>query len=544
VATHTHPISLGLRYVSAYLKQHGHQVQMIFMSSRRDTPKPDFSPALLGNFVDRLREADLIGMSLMTNTFVRACVLTEAIRKAGLKTPVIWGGTHPTVAPDESIEVADMVCVGEGERPMQQLAETLDAGRDPAGVESLILRREAQITRNPVAPLENNLDALPFPDYDLDTQWLASKDELVPARPELMRGALHRYRVETTRGCPFKCSFCNNSAQMEIARGKGKWVRLRSNENVIAELEQICSRFPTIEEVNVIDDLFFVRNATQMGEFARAYAERVNLPIELDAHPNNISRDKIEALSPAPIALISMGIQSGSPDTLRSIYNRPTSIETIAQGIRTLSEARIKAEYHYLVDNPFESDASRIETLRFAATHHRGPAILRIFPLQFYPGAPLYDRARAEGVIGQRHESAYHYMYTGKKYLKQAAYLEIWLRVVLALRGKGVPRPIVHGLVGVVVHPWVRWALDRRWFAPASYRLWRIAHVTWKNLIYQPFVKPFRYLRRRGAKQRRPGPRPPTSAASRNVPIPDPAPQPASTPSQDQPREPVQAGPQ
>ncbi len=499
VSTHTHPISLGLRYVSAYLKRHGHDVRMIFMCSKRDTAEPDFSPALLAAFVEQLRDADLIGMSLMTNTFLRACALTQAVRQAGIKAPIVWGGTHPTVAPDESIDVADMVCIGEGERPMQELAETLDAGRDPSSVASFVVRRGAGTVRNELARLETDLDALPFPDYELDTHLVAHQDELVPARPELLRGALHRYRIATTRGCPYSCSFCNNAAQMRIARGKGKWVRLRSNDNVMAELEQVCRRFPTIEEVNVIDDLFFVRSAAQMEAFARAYAERINRPIELDAFPNTITRQKVKALSRLPISLISMGIQSGSPATLKDIYNRPTPIGTIAEGIRILSEAGIRAEYHYLVDNPFESDASRIETLRFAATHHRGPAILRIFPLQFYPGSPLYDRARAEGVIGPRHESAYRYMYTGKKHLKEAAYLEIWLRVVLALRGAGVPRRIVHGLVSAVIHPRVRWVLDRRWFGPASYRLWRMGRVMWRNLIYQPFVKPFRYLRRRPA---------------------------------------------
>ena len=103
VAAYTHPISLGLRYISAYLKQHGHDVRMLFMTSRRDTPKADFSPALLASIVDQLRDVDLIGMSLMTNNFVRACALTEAVRKGGITAPVVWGGTHPTVAPEESL---------------------------------------------------------------------------------------------------------------------------------------------------------------------------------------------------------------------------------------------------------------------------------------------------------------------------------------------------------------------------------------------------------------------------------------------------------
>jgi anaerobic magnesium-protoporphyrin IX monomethyl ester cyclase len=428
---------------------------------------------------------------------VRACVLTEAIRKAGIKAPIVWGGTHPTVAGDESIEVADMVCVGEGEHPMLELVETLEAGRDPCGVGSFIVKNGNGIVRNPVAQLGNNLDDYPFPDYDLETHVIADGEELVPVRPELLRGALHRYRIETTRGCPYPCTFCNNAALLRINKDKGKWVRRRSPENVIAEVVEMRRRFPTIEAVNIVDDLFFIRSEEEIAHFSQLYADQVNLPLELDAFPNTITEQKVRSLTRVPISLISMGIQSGSPDTLKNVYKRPTPIETVAEGIRILASARIKAEYHYLTDNPFEPEENVIETLRFAATHHRGPAIVRVFPLQFYPGTPLYDQARAEGIIGQRHESAYQYMYTGKKHLKRAAYLEIWLRVVLALRGRGVPSSVVHRMLDLVIHPKIRRLIDRPWFAPLSYRLWRLGRVVWKNLIYQPFVRPFRYLRRR-----------------------------------------------
>ena len=95
VATYTYPLALGLRYISAFLKRRGDDVEMFFMHSKRATAKADFSSALLTELVERLRTADLIGMSLMTNTFHRTRVLTETIRAAGLKAPVMWGGPHP-----------------------------------------------------------------------------------------------------------------------------------------------------------------------------------------------------------------------------------------------------------------------------------------------------------------------------------------------------------------------------------------------------------------------------------------------------------------
>lgn len=497
IATYTHPIALGLRYVSAYLKAHGHVVQCYFMRSKRDTAEADFSKDLLGELVDRVREADLIGMSLMTNTFHRACVLTDTIRRAAVKAPIVWGGTHPTVAPEESLEVAEIICIGEGEQAMLELAQRIQDGQDPTATGSLAFRLNGKTIRNPVRALHMELDEYPFPDYDADTHWVAARDGFESAHPDNLRGALHRLRIETTRGCPYPCTFCNNAALLKVYKGKGSWVRKRSAENVIREIEEARARFPMIESVNIVDDLFFVRSEEEIEEFTHAYARRVNLPIELDAFPNTITQTKVRTLARLPISLISMGVQSGSADTLKNIFKRPTPIDKIVEGINAFADNKLRAEYHYIVNNPFETDANRIESMRFAATHHRGPAILRIFPLQFYPGTPLYDRARAEGLIGERHQSAYEYTYTGKTHLLQSKYLDIWLRVVLNLRNVGVPSRLVHHLIDAVVHPSVRGVLDRSWLPSAAYSTYRVGRFVFRKLLYQPFIRPFRYLRRK-----------------------------------------------
>lgn len=502
VGTYTHPVALGLRFVSSYIKSAGHEVEALFMTSRRDTADADFAPAALEAFIERCRKADVIGMSLMTNTFRRSTVLTEAIRKAGIKAPIIWGGTHPTVAPDESLQVADAICVGEGEEPMLQLLERLERGQDPTSVGSFGFRgdgafRTGRTFRNPVMQLQEELDDYPFADYELDTHWVIEKGELVPARPTNLRGALHRFRIETTRGCPFPCTFCNNAALLNVYKGKGKWVRRRTSENLIREIETARASFPTIEAINIVDDLFFIRDEEEIEEFTELYAKRVNLPLELDAFPNTISERKVSTLARLPLSLISMGIQSASPKTLKEVYKRPTPVEKIAEGIRLFSQHRIRAEYHYIISNPYESDESVIETMRFAATHHRGPAIVRVFPLMFYPGTPLYDQARADGIIGQRDEHAYNYMYSGKLQFAKHDYLSTWLRVVLYLRNVGVPSWFAHRLIDLVTMPVTRKLLDRPVFLPIAFGTYQAFRKLYKVLIYQPFVRPLRFLRRK-----------------------------------------------
>lgn len=502
VSTFTHPIALGLRYVSSYLKAAGHDVEMIFMSSKRDTARADWSPAAVEHFIERCRDRDVIGMGLMTNTFHRATVLTQRLRDAGVKAPIIWGGTHPTVAPDESAEIADAICIGEGEEPMLQFVERLEEDRDPTDVQSLMFKADSRfgnagVIRNPVRTLEKELDDFPFPDYELETHWVAGKDGLEPARLDNLRGTLHRLRIETTRGCPYPCTFCNNAALLKVYKGKGSWVRRRTPDNVIAEIQQARACFPTVEAVNIVDDLFFVRSEEEIEEFAIKYKEQVNLPLELDAFPNTISERKVRSLARVPIGLISMGVQSASPDTLKNIYKRPTSIEDIKGGIDIFHKHRIRAEYHYIISNPYEPERNVIETMRFIADHHRGRAVLRVFPLMFYPGTPLYDRAKADGLIGERDPHAYEFMYTGSLQFAKHDYLGTWLRTVLHLRNIGVPPWAAHRLIDVVTNPTIRKAIDRPSFQKVAFGTYQVGRKIYKNLIFQPFIRPLKYLKRK-----------------------------------------------
>ncbi len=507
IATYTHPVALGMRYVSSYLKSAGHEVKMIFMASRRDTALPDFAPAVIESLIEHCRGVDLVGMGLLTNSFYRACLLTDALRGAGIKAPIIWGGTHATVAPDECLDYADIVCVGEGERAMLQLADHLDHGKDPTDVGGLAFRAGGPFgnrreVRNPVDDLIENLDDLPFPDYDLDNHWVVDDGHLVPARPENLRGALDRLRVETTRGCPYRCTFCNNTTWANIYHGKGPWVRRRSIENVLRELEEMCRRFPGIGSVNIVDDLFFVRLAEEIAAFADGYTRRVGRPLEVDVHPELVTENKIAALSRLPIALVSMGIQSGCPDTLYSIYHRHTPVDRIAAAMDLLHRHRLPTEYHYIVNNPYESDANIIETMRFVADHHRKAAALRIFPLALFPGSPLYERARADRLIGPRHEEAYQRTYTGKMHVFKLDYLAIMLRVVIHLRNLGAPPWLAHLLINLATNRFVRRCLDRKISMSMLIGTYYVGRKLYKILVYQPIVRPLSRLRRwcRGAK--------------------------------------------
>jgi radical SAM superfamily enzyme YgiQ (UPF0313 family) len=483
---------------------------MIFLSIKRSLKaEKGYRGGLVDQFLDKVKDSDLIGIGLMTNTYYQARELTEAIRRANIKTPIIWGGVHPTVAPDSCIDTADMLCVGEGEWPMVDLADAMQRNTDYTTIPNLWVRRNGQVIKNDVRPLFENLDELPFPDYQIEqNHFVAHKGQIVPARPGNLHGTLLRYRLLTTRGCPYNCAFCCNSVWIKLYKGKGHWVRKRSVPNIIAELEQIKNRFPTVNSIGITDDTFFIREEEEFEQFAKLYNERIGFPFDAYTHPASLSRRKLDILQGCGCALIKMGIQSGSQDTNYTIFNRRVPNETVINAMRLLEEfPTITKEYHYIVDNPFEPEKNVKETLHFAAENHRGRYRVEIFPLALFPGSALYYRAKQEGILKDEQEQVqiYERAYTGKakRRFDLLGYQVMLLRVVVYLRSHWVPSKVLHRFIDFMLARPVRFCLDRRWFKLSAVWVYLVGrHI--RKTLYQIFVRPFRKYRRRYMLERMP----------------------------------------
>ena len=114
--------AFGLRTLSSCLKKKGHDVQSIFLPKRF---KDRYEEKDLNGLVELSKRTDLVGISLMTNFFDNAVQITQALKNQ-CNIPVLWGGVHPTIRPDECLKYADMVCIGEGEESLAELANTMD----------------------------------------------------------------------------------------------------------------------------------------------------------------------------------------------------------------------------------------------------------------------------------------------------------------------------------------------------------------------------------------------------------------------------------
>jgi hypothetical protein len=194
-------LCIGIRLLSACLRKAGHETRLVFLippEAGDGTEKYQiaYPEALLARLADLAADSGLVGISLMSNQFVQAAGVSRFLKPRGLSAPLIWGGVQPTVEPEECMHHADMICVGEGEEAVVELADRMERGDPYDDVRNIWLNTERGVVRNPLRPLLRDLDALPFPDYSCEGHFVAAHGDLA----ELTRERFLSFRGERFHG--------------------------------------------------------------------------------------------------------------------------------------------------------------------------------------------------------------------------------------------------------------------------------------------------------------------------------------------------------
>lgn len=447
--------AFGLRTISAYLKKHGHKTQLIFMPD----PYGDnliqgvqrYKKDTLEELAALCADSDLIGITLMTNFFDNAVQITAKLKEK-LKAPVIWGGVHPTIRPEESLGHADMVCIGDGEEALLELADKMQKGESYLTVPNLWIKFNGKTCKNPIGALPRSLDVYPMPDYSMEDHHVLYEGRIRPITSELLKICLERgtvshylkkigYQTMTGRGCPHKCTYCINDTIKNLYDGQG-YLRWRSVEHVMEELLWVKEHMPYIGYIWISDDAFFARNLKSLQTFCREYKEKIGLPFSCLGSPLTVTEEKMELLVDAGLIYLQLGIESGSR-SIQELFNRKNmSNDVMMKAITTINKYKDRMfppSYDFILDVPYETDADKIESLRFIAGLPK-PFRLQPFSLVLYPGTKLYQMAKADGIISDDKSEVYAKSYT----MRAPTYLN--LLMTLAKDGR-FPGPLLKFLV-------------------------------------------------------------------------------------------------
>ncbi len=422
----------GLRQLSSCLREAGIETQLIYMPDfagdgefTHVTMSEDRYPAeAIDKMCELAADSDLFGVTLMTHYFDSAKQLTKAVNER-LGIPTIWGGFHPSVRPDECARWADYVAIGDAEDLMIQLCQRMAAGETDKlhDIKGLVWKKGETVIRNAPGSLEQDLDKYPHPDWTLDDHWILWEGKVVPVTSDLLHrylanGTVSRmfgrvgYQTMTGRGCPHACTYCGNSFSRDLYK-RQRYVRYRSTEDVISELESVKQQYPFLNFFWFSDDSFFGRTLPDMLNFSHQYKTRIGDPFYLLGSPGTITEEKYAALVDAGLMCIQMGVEHGSK-RIQKIFRRSTmgneKIIKSAEIITRYCDRTAPPQYDVIYDLPYETIDDKLDTLRLISDLPK-PYKIQAFSVIFYPGTALHTLAMRDGLINDEKAEIYDKMY-------------------------------------------------------------------------------------------------------------------------------------
>ncbi len=383
---------LGVGYLSSYLKQNGHKTSLLFDPLFFN--KAYIRSARLKTFFHKDREfleqlktirPDLIGFPVVAANYQWALDMAAVIKRH-FDIPVIFGGPHATIIPDEVISnpQVDMIAVGEAEESLLELA---DKGLRKRDIKGIWFKDGKDITRNGLRELTVDINKYPFPDDELYYEQLPPSYRITPS-------------VITSRGCPYSCTYCGNQILQEIHKKAGakQWVRRRSIDNVIAELRWRKESHKSRHFV-FMDDIFS-SDIKWMREFVRGYNKHIRLPFNCLAHPSLAKEETIALLKEAGCILVDFGLQTGCASIRERVLQRYEKNEEVIRVAKACKKYRLKFAMDCILNLPEDTEDTVKESLNLFNTAR--PDMVNCFPLAYLPGTKIVEIARKRGILNDK----------------------------------------------------------------------------------------------------------------------------------------------
>lgn len=363
-------LNVGTMLLSAVLRQSGHDTKILIAGQS--------SPATRRKAV---AEADLLGFYCVSGAQEW---ITRFLRDYPGHPPLVLGGPHPTFKPDVLLESpADFSIRGEAVEALPELASALSGGgpADPSSIRSLCYISGGELRVNEQRELVQDLDSLPFQDPGPYMEYPFLRDFL-----------REFYPVITSRGCPFRCTFCFNRIYKDLYRGKGRFTRRRSPENVIEELKRVVREY-RVRNI-VFEDDSFVVDPDWLRSCSDLYSAEIGLPFVCQTPAASLTPETVELLANMNCSCVRIGIETANEETRRKILGKGVANEQIAAAASLLKKHNIMILTYNMAGIPGETFEDTLNTMMF--NRKIGADFTWVSFLQYYPGTELYERAREE----------------------------------------------------------------------------------------------------------------------------------------------------
>lgn len=355
---------------------------------------------------ERLRDLvspDLIcvGFSTMSGNQIRyALNIAKMIRRiTNGKVPFVWGGAHPSVIPEQTLENenVDLVVIGEGDETFLEVVKTVESGGDFAAVPGLAYRNGSKTVITPPRPLIDVNTLLPTPWELIDVEQYVHKNNdmyLTECSRVLDLG-------QTSRGCPFSCGFCSSAS----IRGR-KW-RPLSAERSLEMISEGVRRFK-LDGFWLRDDEFYIDRSRAhricegiiSGKLGtKFYTAGTRVDVFLKS-----THEELLALKNAGALYLKFGAESGSQRIL-DMMNKGITVEDTLEANRRCMEYGFLPSYTLLIGYPtetFEEIDMTIDLGYRLMAENPAAHLETITTFTAFPGTPDYGLALSHGLAPPR----------------------------------------------------------------------------------------------------------------------------------------------
>ena len=334
-----HP-HIGIGYLGAFLRKHGHEVKVYDDGLRN-----------LYSLKDSVNEfePDLVGVTSFSYCYDYALDCINTV-KSNFDIPVVLGGPHVSVARSMVFDDSriDFAIKKEGEHSLLELINALkENAADLSGIKNLIWRKKGAIIENQDRPFLDDLDSLPFPDYSL-----FEVDKYVSTQ-------ICATAIITSRGCPYLCTYCSTLLSM------GQGFRKRSAENVFSEIKLRYDQ--GFRKFDVNDDCFSldIERANKICDLIINSGLDINFQCYNGLRVDRVNLDLLKKMKKTGFYFLAFGCESGNPEVLKNIKKHIT-LDQVRNAVKWTKEAGIDSCVNFIIGHSTETYKQALDTLKFA----------------------------------------------------------------------------------------------------------------------------------------------------------------------------------
>ena len=345
------------------------------------------TPHYKNSVLKEVANALCLGISVLTGPMIQGAIeIATAVRNESPNLPIIFGGWHPSLLPDQTLNetFVDAVVRGQGELTLQEVAEALTERRSIQSIAGLSCKSEGRKQHNPERRVER-LESLPTPAF-----------ELVDFDAYERACGVRKLAYATSVGCPYACNYCTD---MVFYRRRFNSL---SAKRVVSELTELVCRYG-IEEVALLDSNFPVDLHRTLDIACGIRDSGVKFRWTFQASTDflcRMSEDEVRLLGRSGVSHMGFGTESTSGDVLKLMNKRHQRVNEMFETARKAELAGIRVTFNLIFGYPGETEGDRMITFRTMSEIARQFRNVSFSPNLFtpYPGIPIWPQLRMLGV--------------------------------------------------------------------------------------------------------------------------------------------------